>query len=213
VRRWEGGWRNNDTFEEITSVPAYHDLLDPEPGYTPDAQIEVGSLSLRHYNRAEQTRVERATVINVLSLSPIDGLFRAPSWKLNLGMQTITHRGCELCSNWSANGGIGASAETHLLRREVFFAFAEVEGSYSRAYDERHRVGGGASVGFYADLTERWRLLASTGYLRYALGDQSDDMRWSVGQRYSLAQNWALRLEYSHRDHDNDVLFTVQAFF
>jgi hypothetical protein len=208
-----GGWRNNDTFEEITVRAAYHDLLDPEPGYTPDAQIEVGSLSLRHYNRAEQTRVERATLINVLSLSPIDGLFRAPSWKLNLGMQTITHRGCELCSNWSANGGIGASAETHLLRREVFFAFAEVEGSYSRAYDERHRVGGGASVGFYADLTERWRLLASTGYLRYALGDQSDDMRWSVGQRYSLAQNWALRLEYSHRDHDNDVLFTVQAFF
>lgn len=208
-----GGWRNNDTFEEITVRAAYHDLLDPEPGYTPDAQIEVGSLSLRHYNRAEQTRVERATVLNVLSLSPIDGLFRAPSWKLNLGMQTIKHRGCELCSNWSVNGGIGASAETHLLRREVFFAFAEVEGNYSRAYEERHRVGGGASVGFYADLTERWRLLASAAYLRYALGDQSDDVRWSVGQRYTLAQNWALRLDYHHRDHDNDVLFTVQAFF
>ena len=83
----------------------------------------------------------------------------------------------------------------------------------SRAYEERHRVGGGASVGFYADLAERWRLLASTSYLRYALGERTDDVRWSVGQRYTLAQNWALRLEYSHRDHDNDVLFTVQAFF
>ncbi|HUM40640.1 MAG TPA: hypothetical protein PKJ04_12930, partial [Nitrospira sp.] len=79
--------------------------------------------------------------------------------------------------------------------------------------EERHRVGGGASAGLYADLTERWRLLASASYLRYALGDRSDDMRWSVGQRYTLAQNWALRLEYTHRDHDNDVLFTVQAFF
>jgi len=28
-----------------------------------------------------------------------------------------------------------------------------------------------------------------------------------------VAQNWALRMEYNHRDHDNDVLFTVQAFF
>ncbi len=208
-----GGWRNNDTFEEVTVRAAYHDLLDPEPGYTPDAQIEVGSLSLRHYNRAEQTRIERATLLNVLSLSPIDTLFHAPSWKLNLGMQTLRHRWCELCSNWSVNGGIGASAETHLLRREVFFAFAEVEGNYSRAYEERHRIGGGASVGFYADLAERWRLLASASYLRYALGEKSDDVRWSVGQRYTLAQNWALRLEYSHRDHDNDVLFTVQAFF
>lgn len=208
-----GGWRNNDTFEEISVRAAYHDLLDPEPGYTPDAQIEAGSLSLRHYNRAEQTRIERATVLNVLSLSPIDGLFRAPSWKLNVGLQTISHRGCQLCSNGNVNGGIGAATETHVFRREVWFAFAEVEGNYSRAYEERHRVGGGASVGLYADLAERWRLLASTGYLRYALGEKSDDVRWSVGQRYTLAQNWALRLEYSHRDHDNDVLFTVQAFF
>ena len=100
-----------------------------------------------------------------------------------------------------------------MLRREVFFAFAEVEGNYSRAYEERHRVGGGASAGFYADLAERWRVLATATYLRYALGDRSDDVRWSVGQRYTLAQNWALRLDYNHRDHDNDVLFTVQAFF
>lgn len=208
-----GGWRNHDSFEEFSVRTAYHDLLDPEPGYTPDAQIEIGSISLRRYNRADQTRIERATLLNVVSLSPIDSLFRAPSWKLNVGMQTIRHGECRLCSNWSMNGGIGAATETHLLRREVFFAFAEVEGNYSRAYEERHRVGGGASAGFYADLTERWRLLASATYLRYALGDRSDDVRWSVGQRYTLAQNWALRLEYHHRDHDNDVLFTVQAFF
>ena len=208
-----GGWRNNDSFEEFTVRTAYHDLLDPEPGYTPDAQIEIGSISLRHYNRADQTRIERATLLNVVSLSPIDSLFRAPSWKLNIGMQTIRHGECQLCSNWSVNGGIGAATETHVLRREVFFAFAEVEGNYSRAYEEHHRIGGGASVGMYADLAERWRVLASATYLRYALGDQSDDVRWSVGQRYTLAQNWALRLDYNHRDHDNDVLFTVQAFF
>ncbi|MCI1278197.1 MAG: DUF4105 domain-containing protein [Nitrospira sp.] len=208
-----GGWRNNDTFEEVSVRAGYHDLLDPESGYTPDAQIELGSISLRHYNRADQTRIERATLANVLSLSPIDSLFHAPSWKLNIGMQTIKHGTCELCSNWNVSGGIGAATETHLLRREVWFAFAEVEGNYSRAYEERHRVGGGASVGLYADLAERWRLLGSAGYLRYALGEKSDDVRWSVGQRYTLAQNWSLRLEYSHRDHDNDVLFTMQAFF
>lgn len=208
-----GGWRNDDTFEELSVRAGYHDLLDPESGYTPNAQIELGSISLRRYNRADQARIERATLVNVLSLSPIDNLFYAPSWKLNLGMQTITHRGCRLCSNGLFNGGIGAAAETHLFRREVWFTFAEVEGNYSRAYEERHRVGGGASVGLYADLAERWRLLASTSYLRYALGDRSDDVRWSVGQRYTLARNWALRFEYSHRDDDNDVLFTVQAFF
>ncbi|MGQ0810099.1 MAG: Lnb N-terminal periplasmic domain-containing protein, partial [Nitrospiraceae bacterium] len=208
-----GGWRNNDTFEEVTVRAGYHDLLDPEIGYTPDAQIELAGLSLRHYNRMDQTRVERATLANIVSLSPMDSLFHAPSWKINVGMQTIRHRDCRLCSNGNLNAGIGAAAETRWLRREVYFVFAEAEANYSRAYEERHRVGGGGTMGVLADITDRWKMMVSGTYLRYALGEKSDDVRWFVGQRYTVARNWALRLEYNHRDHDNDVLFTIQAFF
>ena len=208
-----GGWRNDDTFEEFSLRAGYHDLLDPEIGYTPDAQIELASVSLRHYNRADQTRIERATFANVLSLSPVDALFHAPSWKINVGMNTIRFGSCQLCSNGVANGGIGAAVESHWLKREVMFAFAEAEANYSRAYQEDHRVGGGGTLGLLTDLTVRWRVMASGTYLRYALGDKSDDFRWFVGQRYTLAQNWALRLEYNHRDHDNDVMFSVQAYF
>jgi len=207
------GWRNNDTFEEMTVRAGYHDLLDPEVGYTPDAQIEIASLTARHYNRADQTRIERATLANVLSLSPIDSVFHAPSWKINVGMNTIRFGSCQLCSNGVLNGGIGAAVESHWLQRELVFAFAEAEANYSRAYDEAHRVGGGGTVGLLADLTDRWKLMASGTYLRYALGDKSDDFRWFVGQRYTLSQNSALRLEYNHRDHDNDVLFSLQVFF
>ena len=207
------GWRNRDGFEEVSVRAAYQDLLDPEDGYTPNAQIEMLSAAFRHYNRAEQARLERATLRNILSLSPMDELFRAPSWKVNLGMQTIRHNGCQLCNNGVANGGIGAALESHLLKREVYFAFAEAEANYSRAYEERHRVGGGGTVGMLADVTDRWKLMLSGSYLRYALGDKSDDFRWFVGSRYTLSQNWALRVEYNHRDHDNDVVFSVQAFF
>jgi hypothetical protein len=208
-----GGWRNDDTFEELTMRVGYHDLLDPEPGFTPGAQIEVGSVTLRHYNRADQARIERATVLNMMSLVPADSLLLAPSWKMNLGMDTIRYGDCRLCSNWNLNGGVGASTVTNLLRREWYFAFAEADANYSEAFKDKHRIGGGGTVGMMADLTERWRLLLSGSYLRYVLGEKSDDFRWRVGQRYTLAQNWALRLDYHHRDHDDDVLFTVQAFF
>jgi hypothetical protein len=207
------GWRNNDTFEEVTLRAGYHDLLDPEVGYTPDAQIELASLSLRHYNRADQTRIERATLANVLSLSPIDSVFRAPSWKINVGMQTIKHNGCQLCSNGVVNGGMGAAVESHWLKREVFFAFAEAEANYSRAYQERHRIGGGGTAGMLADVTDQWKIMATGTYLKYALGEKSDDIRWFVGSRYTVSQNWVLRLEYNHRDRDNDLSFAVQKFF
>ena len=207
------GWRNNSAFEEQTIRAGYHDLLDPEIGYTPNAQIEIASVTMRTYNQHNQTRLERATLANVVSLSPMDSVFHAPSWKINVGMNTIKHGGCQLCSNGVMNGGIGAAVESRWLGHQVFFAFAEGEANYSRAYDERHRIGGGGSVGMLADLTERWKLLASGTYLRYPLGDKSDDFRWTVGQRVTLLRNLTLRLDYNHRDHDNDVMFSMQAFF
>lgn len=208
-----GGWRNNDTYEEASFRGGYHDLLDPEVGYTPDAQIEMASVTVRHYNRADQTRVERATLLNLLSLSPIDSVFHAPSWKLNVGMNTIRHNDCQLCSNGFFSGGIGGAKELRLLNREVLFAFAETEASVSKAYDEMHRIGGGGTVGILADMTERWKIMATGSYLKFPLGDKSDDFRWYVGSRFTLAQNWAVRLEYNHRDRDDDVLFSVQAYF
>lgn len=208
-----GGWRNNDIFEEVTARAGYHDLLDPQIGYTPDAQIEVAAVTLRHYERADQTRIERATLINVVSLSPMDQLFHAPSWKVNIGMQTIRHNDCQLCSNAVGNVGVGAATESRLLGRTVYFAFAEAEANYSRAYEERHRIGGGGTLGMYTDLTDRWRTMVSGSYLRYALGEISDDVRWFVGSRYTLSKDWAVRLEYNHRDHDDDVVVTIQAFF
>ena len=208
-----GGWRNNDTFEEATFRGGYHDLLDPEVGYTPDAQIEMAAITVRHYNRADQTRVERATLLSLLSLSPIDSVFHAPSWKVNIGMNTIRHNECQLCSNGFFNGGIGGAKELRLLKREVLFAFAETEASVSKAYHEMHRVGGGGTVGMLADLTEHWKIMATGSYFKFPVGDKSDDFRWYVGSRFTMARNWTMRLEYNHRDRDNDVVFSVQAFF
>lgn len=208
-----GGWRNDDTFEELSVRAGYHDLLDPEPGYTPDAQIELASVTARYYNRADQARIERVTLANIVSLSPIDSVFHSPSWKFDLGMNTIKYNGCQLCSNGVVSGGVGGALESKWLRREVFFAFAEVEANYSAAYDERHRAGGGGTAGFLADLTDRWKIMASGSYFKYPLGDKSDDVRWFVGQRVTLSRNVALRLEYRHRDQDNDVVFSVQGFF
>lgn len=220
------GWRNKQLYEEYAIRAAYHDLLDPEKGYTPDAQIEALSLAVRQYSPTSwqdssfaknlsdtQIRIERFTLLNMISLSPMDGLFHAPSWKFGLGMNTIRHNNCRLCSNGYLNGGIGGSIESHWLKRELFFAFAEAEANYSSAYEERHRIGGGGTAGMLADLTDRWKMLVSGTYLRYPLGNKGDDFRWTVGQRVALLQNLALRLDYNHRDRDNDVTFSVHAYF
>lgn len=207
------GWRNGELFEELTVRAGYHDLLDPEIGYTPDAQIELLAVSLRHYEQRDHTRLERFTLANIVSLSPMDSLFTSPSWKLNAGMQTVRHGGCRFCSNGVVNGGVGAAMESRFLNREVFFAFAEAESNVSHAYEQNHRVGAGGTVGLLADLTDRSKVMLSTTYLRFPLGERSDDVRLFFGQRYTLHKDLALRFEFNHRDRDNDAVFAIQAFF
>jgi len=208
------GYRQDEWFEEVSFRTVYHDLLDPEIGYAPGYQIELFSGALRHYGKAEQTRLERFTLANVVSLTPADSLFVSPSWKVNVGMQTLRHNNCRYCSAGVANGGAGLTFETHLLKREYFFGFGELETTYSHAFEEKHRAGGGGTLGMMADLTDRWRLLASATYLRFPLGEKSDEVRWSVGQRYTLAKDAALRFEFNHRERrDNEALFTIHAYF
>lgn len=207
------GWRNNEIFEEVSVRAAYHDLLDPDPGYTQDAQIELGHLGLRHYHRRNQFRIERFTFANVLSLAPMDSLFMSPSWKINIGMDTVKTSSCDLCSNGRVNAGLGGALETQVFQREVFFLFGELDANVSGAYDENHRVGGGVSGGVMATITPNWKWLVSAGYIAYPLGDRSHDLPISVGQRWTFAKNFALRTTFTHHDRDNEVFAVFHGYF
>jgi len=208
-----GGWRNHEMFEEISFRAAYHDLLDPDPGYTLDSQIVLGDLGLRHYHSRNQFRVERFTLANIISLAPVDSWFQSPSWKINVGMDTVKFHSCDLCSNGHFNAGIGGAVETHFLQREVFFLFGEFDANISGAYEKNYRVGGGMSGGLMANVTDNWKWLISGGYLGYPLGDHSDDVHISVGQRFTLAKNFAVRTTFTHHDRDNELLAVFHGYF
>jgi hypothetical protein len=208
------GYRQDEWFEEVNLRAAYHDVLDPEPGYAPGYQIELLSGAVRHYERSAQTRLERFTLANMLSLTPVDALFQSPSWKVNLGLETVRHNTCRYCSAGVANSGAGLTVETNLWKREYLFGFGELEAAYSHAFEKTYRAGGGGTWGVLADLTDRWRLLATASYLRFPLGERSEEVRWSTGLRYTLAKDAAFRAELTHRERrDTEALFTIHAYF
>jgi hypothetical protein len=192
---------------------AFHDLLDPEYGYTPDAQIEALSVALRHYPRRKHTRIDRFTLVNVTSLSPVDPLFFKPSWKIDTGFDTIQRNGCRFCRIGRLNGGIGLAAERHWLKREVYFGFTEVVTEYGGAFDRSYRIGGGLSLGALADITDRWRLSATTTYLGFPVGDQGSEWRVSAQQRFSLSRDLALRFEFNQRANQQEYLLHLQVYF
>lgn len=207
------GWRNNELFEHVGLRAVYHDLLDPDPGYPLDSQIELGNLSFRHYHQRNHFRIEQFTLANVLSLAPIDSWFRSPSWKVKMEMNTVKTQTCDLCTNGHFNIGAGGALKTHVFQREVLFLFGEFDANVSRAYEENHRVGGGVSAGILATITDRWKWRISAGYLGYLLGDQSDDISIEVGQRWTFGKNFAFRTTLTHHDQDNEVLGVFHGYF
>jgi len=116
-------------------------------------------------------------------------------------------------NNGHLNVGAGGALETHMVQREIFFLFGEADANVSGAYDKNHRVGGGVSGGVVANVTDDWKWLISTGYLGYLFGDRSDDVKISVGQRWTFAKNFAFRTTYTHHDRDNEFLAVVHGYF
>src|SRR5918999_5649730 len=106
------GWREGEFFNEANFRLAFHDLLDPEYGYTPGAQIQALGLTLRHYPRRSHTRLEKFTLLEILSLSPVDALFASPSWKMNAALDTIQRDKCRFCRAVNFNTGFGLAAES-----------------------------------------------------------------------------------------------------
>ncbi|HKY10177.1 MAG TPA: DUF4105 domain-containing protein [Candidatus Binatia bacterium] len=207
------GWRDGELFSEANFRLAFHDLLDPEYGYTPDAQIEALSIALRHYYRRNHTRVDRLTLVKIVSLSPVDSLFFTPSWKLDTGFDTIHRNGCRFCLAGRANGGLGLALESRWFKREIYFGFAEIVSEYGKAFDRSYRVGGGLSAGALVDITERWKIGASTAYLGFPLGDKRPEWRVSAQQRFTLTKDLSLRFDFNQRGSRQDYLLNLHVYF
>src|SRR4030095_16832352 len=65
------GWRDREFFSEANFRLAFHDLLDPEYGYTPDAQIEALGVALRRYH-PQRTYADRTVYFDQYRL-PVAG--------------------------------------------------------------------------------------------------------------------------------------------
>jgi hypothetical protein len=82
------------------------------------------AISLHHYPERNHTRIERFTLVDIVSLSPITAPFQSPSWKIATGLNTVRHGRCRFCRAGNLDGGIGVAAESSWFKREVYFGVA-----------------------------------------------------------------------------------------
>ncbi len=207
------GINDNELFQEFAYRPTLHDLLARDAGYKKDSQFLFLDFAGRYFYESKQFHVDRFRFLDIVSLTPYEPIFKKPSWKLNLGFDTIRDFDCGYCNSFKGNGGYGYSYKPGHKSPYILFVMAELEAETSGYLEDNYRAGGGVSGGMFIDFSEDWRLQLGGEYKRFPLGDESEYIRYDSKLRYSPHMDVDLRLEYQRVDHNDEGLFSVNLYF
>ncbi len=201
--RTEGGVRDGDGIGFIGVRPANHDIKDSDTGFLRGTQIEFFDL-LFSYGE-DDFNVEKATLINIVSLAPRSKFFKPFSWRLNTGWdRNYLSESTKFTSNASAGFTWGNElGYVYLLADALFYTDRSLTAG----------MGGVAGAVIYQgrdlktniEMTQR---IFDTGH---------DQFLFSLSQHYRSSHNTALSLSYDHlQKYENDwntVKFTFDYFF
>jgi Domain of unknown function (DUF4105) len=218
------GWRRSRPFVQTQIRPVFHDLLDPQGGYTAGAQIDFLQVALRVYGDQGEVRLQDFTLVDILSLAPRDDLFTPLSWRASTRVISLLAPGdgsagipgLEDEYAWRSDGGAGMAYE--LPGTALAYGFLLADADISGALRNSISAGAGGEVGVYFSvMDDRLRTHLSSDVLEFALGQQHTAARWSLAQRLSLGPQSALRIEVAaRRDYGEtwvEGLATLQWFF
>ena len=192
------GQRDGSAFVELNARASYHDLLEPDAGYTPDAQIELLSLAVRWYEDSSRLELDRLTLLDITSLPPFNALAPRPAWRIHAGWEPYPRPDCPTCTAFNLGGGLGLAAETQWPWRTLWFGLPGLEFDYGGGFARDHRAGLGMTVGALLQPAPGWNILASATWLDYRLGETGSAPRAVLQQRLALGRNWALRADWRY---------------
>ena len=180
--------------------------MDDDGGYTRGAHLQFFDTALRHY-QGGGVRLERFIPLDIVSLTPRDEFFRPLSWKVNVGL-TRDH----LAKNheplvFRLNGGPGLTYKMPAVdpRYSVYYGFLEGSLDAGKDYQGNYALGAGPSIGWLADLSNRWRVNLEARALRYGLGDTHDTRELAMRQRFSLTEQSAVRVDLFRQREFHDT--------
>ena len=201
------GVANGLVLQEVKLRPAYHDLLDPQGGYTRGAQINFLDIGLQHFEGSNRLRLNDLTVVDIFSLFPRDRFFQPISWKISTGYTHVGAPGAERIGLYRTQGGAGMAWS--LGDKTQLYGFADATADISGALDKRYAFGGGASVGIYAKPVEAWQLHFVLQSQELRFGDRHREAFMTLEQSFALGQQHAVRLNLRREHAWNSTWSTV----
>jgi hypothetical protein len=191
--RTGGGYRTGSWFAELEWRAAYHDITDLDEGYVRGAQINFMDFSFRYYFDEDKLRLHRWHVVNILSLSPWDGIFKPISWKVNTGVEELLlrdgkeHPVPKLNAGGGVTVGVGETGRAYLLAEGDLQASTRLEKNYA--------FGAGGTAGLMTNVTKDWKVNLWTQGLFYSAGDEHRTIAAGLQQNYRFTTNTSMSID------------------
>ncbi len=213
--RTGGGYRTGSWFTELEWRAAYHDITDLDEGYVRGAQINFMDLSFRYYFEEDAVRLHRWHVIDILSLSPWNDIFKPISWKVNAGVEEILlsdgrdHPVARLNVGGGITGEAGRTGRIYLLAETDLQASTRLEKDYS--------LGLGGTAGLMTNVTKDWKVNVWVQGLFYGAGDEHRTFTAGLQSNYRFTTNTSLSLdilrELTYNHYQTDITMRMNWYY
>lgn len=205
-----GVMRHNQVFQEFALRGALHDLTENPDGYIPNSQLGMVQLILRRNNETKRAYVERATLVDIISLSPMERWVKYPSWKFFLGLDSAKNTGVRQDHALAARlaGGAGPALPVLPDGRVIMYVMGDVDMGLGGVFDHGYRAGAGGSAGFLLTIAPWWRANAEGGVIRYGIGDVRTATQYGLIQTFSFSKLFSLRAALRRDGPAREALFS-----
>jgi hypothetical protein len=207
------GRRDGMEFVELNARASVHDLMEPDAGYTPNAQIELLSVAVRHYPERGGLALDRLTLLDITSLPPFNALTPRPAWRIHAGWAPMPRPDCLNCAAFNLSGGLGLAAETTRPWRTLWFGLPGLELDYGQDLADDHRAGLSITAGVLLQPMSGWKMLASATWLDYRLGDKDQGLRAAITQNLALEQDLSFRMDWRYWEGVSEFSLGLQVYF
>jgi hypothetical protein len=189
------GWTASRWVQELRFRPVNHGLLDPEEGYLPGSQIELGALALRFNEPRGRIRLKQLRLVDIVSLVPMNGFNVPVSWQVKMGLRRqALAEGQHLVAYLGTGGGYAWQGS-----RGLGYLLLETEGLFERHLKSDIAIGGGASAGYLGRISADWRLHLKVRQIGYLVGEREGSSSAELGLNLRLNRQNSLSFEVARR--------------
>jgi len=205
--------RNRDSgIYDIRFRPALSELLDLNDGYLDNSVLEMGNLRLRYISNLNKIYIKNLTLVNVLSLNPIDDWFKETSWGIKFGyMEYDRNYRKQNDGMFHIETSRGYSFNENIFNiNTIIFALLQINFDYSPIINKNFRYGAGPYSGIWFK-KDKIRFLISSSYTGFK--NDKAVLKNEISFSYIFSKDTSAVLSYMKTPKTEDLLFNINYFF